>query len=175
MSLIKNKKIIILDSNSNIHNIKNNRILTDIDNKLERAVSRSNNIISDNLLPSEQNIPIIKVNKLNQPENANETVNTETNIKLKPNEKLNPITNEIYDKDKFVLYTDGQMFELHDISELPNFEVRPGMKVRIPPNRLNIKCPFRCKEGYRGKKGWNIITFTQNITDETCCGVTYFK
>jgi hypothetical protein len=172
MSLIKNKKIIIIDPNDNNVIINNERFLNN------KGVSKTNLNDKVTLLPSEQNIPIIQVNKLNHPENANEIINisdNETNIKLKPNEKLNPITNEIYDKDKFVLYTDGQMFELHDISELPNFEVKPGMKVRIPPNRLNIKCPFRCKEGYRGKKGWNIITFTQNITDETCCGVTYFK
>jgi hypothetical protein len=78
-------------------------------------------------------------------------------------------------KEEYVVYSDGIPQKITRLEDLPKFEVKAGTRVKIPSNKLMIKCPFKCQEASNGKKYPNILTFTQNIASATCCGVTYFK
>lgn len=77
--------------------------------------------------------------------------------------------------EEYVIYSDGIQQKITKLEDLPKFEVKPGMRVKIPSNKGMIKCPFKCREAPNGKRYFNLIAFTQNIVSESCCGVTYFK
>jgi hypothetical protein len=178
MGLIKDKKIIIINPNIKDDVIVNPNDIYEVSDKVKslKAVSGYVQQPKIDLLPNEHNIPIIQKQATNRDPLTNDFTKAENaHLILKPNEGINPKSGQVYNKDKYVVYSDGQEFEIHDISELLKFEVKPGIKVKIPPNRLNVKCPFKCQEGYRGKMGYNLIAFTPNMNRFDCCGVTYFK